>query len=100
LNQRHYQLILSPRGWLDDHIIQEIHLNLKEMNPNIEGLQWPILGRARKFIRISGQFVQILHTGSSHWLCVSSVGVSKGTINLYDRSISQCHSEESGRAGN
>ena len=28
--------------------------------------------------------VQILHTGSDHWVCVSSIGCLPGYVNLYD----------------
>lgn len=52
--------------------------------PTMEGLQWPVLGPACRFKRVCGQFIQILHTGNSHWVCVSSVGVSNGKVNLYD----------------
>ena len=33
---------------------------------------------------MSGEFIQILHTGNSHWVCVSSIGCLPGIVNLYD----------------
>ena len=33
---------------------------------------------------IGGEFIQILHTGGNHWVCVSSIGCQKGHVNLYD----------------
>ena len=33
---------------------------------------------------MSGEFIQILHTGNSHWVCVSSSGCLPGIVNLYD----------------
>ena len=31
-----------------------------------------------------GDFVQILHTGDKHWVCISSIGCLSGEVNLYD----------------
>ena len=31
-----------------------------------------------------GEFIQILHTGNYHWVCVSSIGCLSGIVNLYD----------------
>lgn len=84
LTDEHYQLILSPNGWLDCDIIHEVHVFLQKINANIEGLQRPTLGPVRNFARIYGDFVQILHTGNAHWVCVSSVGCPDGIVNLYD----------------
>ena len=33
---------------------------------------------------VSGESIQILHTGSDHWVCVSSIGCQPGFVNLYD----------------
>ena len=49
LNNYHYQLILSPTGWLNDDIILETHLNLKKIDPTMQGLQDPVLGPVRQF---------------------------------------------------
>ena len=48
-----------------------------------------MLFRARKVSRsfekcTPGEFVQILHTGSDHWVCVSSIKFQPGLVNLYD----------------
>ena len=50
----------------------------------MEGFQWPTLGRCRNFNIVSGEFIQILHTDNSHWVCVSSIGCLPGIVNLYD----------------
>ena len=84
LNKRHFKRILSPTAWLDDDIILEVHLNLKKIDPTMQGLQDPLLGPVRQFRRVSNPFVQILHTGNHHWVCISSVGCSDGIVNLYD----------------
>ena len=33
---------------------------------------------------MSGEFIQILHTGKSHWVCISLIGCLQGIVNLYD----------------
>ena len=50
----------------------------------IEGFQRPTLGPVRNFTIMTGEFIQILHTGNQHWVCVSSVGCLPGMVNLYD----------------
>ena len=49
-----------------------------------EGFQRPTLGPIRAFDIISREFIQILNTGSNHWVCLSSIGCSSGHVNLYD----------------
>ena len=66
LNDGHFKLILSPTGWLNDDIILEVHLNLKKIDPTIQGLQDPVLGPVRQFKKVINPFVQILHTGRYH----------------------------------
>ena len=84
LNEEHYNLILSPSGWLDCDIIHEVHVNLRNINPGVEGLKRPTLGPCRNFNQVKGEFIQILHTGQQHWVCVGSIGCEDGTVNLYD----------------
>ena len=42
------------------------------------------MGPVRNFNQVNGEFIQILHTGEQHWVCVGSVGCKDGTVNLYD----------------
>ena len=84
LNEEHYELILSPTGWLDCDIIQQVHVCLQKLNPTIKGLQRPTLGPCRNFNEVNGEFVQIMHTRNSHWVCVGSLGCTDGHVNLYD----------------
>ena len=76
--------ILTKDYWLDCDIIQNAHVCLQKVNPLIEGFQRPTLGPVRNFNIASSEFVQILHTGNAHWVCVSSVGCLPGSVNLYD----------------
>ena len=56
----------------------------QQHNPLIDGLQRLTLGRVRNFDIAGGEFVQILHTGTDHWLCISSIGCSPGVVHLFD----------------
>ena len=38
----------------------------------------------RNFSVVSGECVQLLHTGKDHWVCISSVGCPPGTVKLFD----------------
>ena len=57
---------------------------MRQQNPNVDGFQRPTLGPWRNFNVVTSDFIQILHTGNSHWVCVSSIGCPEGQINLYD----------------
>ena len=84
LNESHFDLINLPSGWLDCTIIQQAQILLKKINPLIEGFQRTTLGPIRNFDIVTSEFVQILHTGHMHWVCVSSVGCKPGEVKLYD----------------
>ena len=84
LDANDHDTILSPTGWLDCKVIQECHICLQKVNPLIEGFQRPTLGPVRNFSIMTSEFVQILHTGRSHWVCVSSIKCPPGIVNLYD----------------
>ena len=84
LTDSHFKIILSPTGWLDCDIIHQVYILLSSINPSIEGFQRPTLGPVRNFDIVGGEFIQILHTGNYHWVCVSSIGCLPGKVNLYD----------------
>ena len=75
LDEQDYQLIMLPHSWLDDAIIHGAQVLLQEINPFNKGFHFSV---------VSGEFVQILHTGQNHWVCVSSVGCIPGTVTLFD----------------
>ena len=52
--------------------------------PNVSGLEDTTVGPKLNFSVQKEEFVQILHNGSLHWLCVSNFGCKKGEINNYD----------------
>ena len=84
LNEEHFNLVLSPYGWLDCDIIHAVHICLQNVNPEVDGLQRPTLGPVKNFTQVNGEFIQILHTGNSHWVCVGTVGCEDETVNFYD----------------
>ena len=84
LSDYHFDLIVNPTGWLDCDIIQQAHVLLQQENPAITGFQRPTLGPVRNFDVVSGELVQILHTGNDHWVCISSIGCVPGYVNLFD----------------
>ena len=78
---KEFAIIESSTGWLDCVIIHQAQFLLKQLNPNIEGFQCTTLGPVRNFDENGGEFIQILHTGGNHWVCVSSIGsVRKGML--------------------
>ena len=81
---RKFTVILSPTGWLTGDIIQQAQVLLQKEYSAIEGFQWPTLGPACNFNVVSGEFVHILHTGSNHWVCVSSIRCLPGHVHLHD----------------
>ena len=84
LTNRHYQLILSPTGWLDCDIIHHAHTLPRDIDPTKEGLQRPTLGPCRNLGQVSGQVIQILLTGNQHWVSVSTVRSDDGIVDLCD----------------
>ena len=84
LTEKEFALVDCDDGWLDCVVIHEVQLCLKNINSNIEGFQRPTLGPVRNFDVITGELIQILHTGGNHWVCISSIGCPRGHVNLYD----------------
>ena len=84
LTDKEFAIIESSTGWSDCVIIHQAQVLSKQLNSNIEGFQRTTLGPVRNFDVIGGEFIQILHTGGNHWVCVSSIGCQKGHVNLYD----------------
>ena len=73
LTSTDFDIINDPNVWLECSIIQQAQALLQQHNPLIDELQRPTLGRVRNFDIASGEFLQILHTGTDHWLCMTEV---------------------------
>ena len=61
---------------------------LHEMFPQLKGFQTVARGSVQAFLPISGNFIQILHDGSLHWVCTANISLSGGkdpaAVNMYD----------------
>ena len=66
--QTDYLIILDANGWLNCDIMQQAQVLLHNVNTSIEGFQRPTLGPVRNFDVVTSEFIQILHTGSDHWV--------------------------------
>ena len=70
---------------LTDNAINIAQNILHHQYPLIGGLEDTVLGPCLNFSVARGKFVQILHDGSLHWVCVSNVGCTEpGSVNVYD----------------
>ena len=63
---------------------------LHEQFPLFEGLEDTVLGPLLQFSVPRGEFVQVLHDGKFHWVCVSNVGCQKGEVNYFDSLFHGC----------
>ena len=60
---------------------------LKETFPQVKGFQTVIDGPIQSFEPVSGDFIQILHDGNGHWVCVSNTKLDvkdPAAVNMYD----------------
>ena len=70
---------------LTDKHIQMAQELLHHQLPKIEGQLSPTIGKARQFPVMRTDFIQLLHTGGIHWVCVSNIGCKKkNQVKLYD----------------
>ena len=76
--------LINNEKMLTDTSINCARNILHEAFPNVAGLEDRTLGPKLNFSVHKEEFVQILHTGSPHWLCVSNFGCKKGEINYFD----------------
>ena len=77
--------IIESGDWLTDHIIGAAQLVLRDQFPYIGGMENTTLGPVNNFTIQRGEFAQILHTGSSHWVLASNIGCSSPSeVRLYD----------------
>ena len=52
--------------------------------PYVDGLEDTVLGPTFQFSIAGGEFVQVLHDGGLHWICVSNIGCAKGVVKCFD----------------
>ena len=77
--------VLLVNGVIDDRHVMIVQNLLHQEFPLIEGLYSTTLGTVGLFQPVKSEFVQILHDGDFHWVCVSNIGCSNSnTVKLYD----------------
>ena len=77
--------IIQKNAMLTDHQIQMAQELLHHQFPYIEGLLSPTIGKAKQFPVMRNNFIQVLHTGGMHWVCVSNIGCRHNNqVKLYD----------------
>lgn len=87
LKQEDQQIILSRTAWINDRIIDACQCLLKQDvdGKEIGGFQSVNLGQIMYFSVEDKHFIQILNTGHSHWVTISTIGTSSHpTVNIYD----------------
>ena len=57
---------------------------LKLQFPHLTGLQDVTLGLTYEFEIEAAEFVQVLHTSSSHWVTISTIGFAPGEVNTFN----------------
>ena len=82
--------ILNKKGWLTDSEIHAGQVLLKKEFPLIDGLWDPAIREDLVTPAIS-EFVQIINIGS-HWICMSTISSSPGTVKIYDTLNNSAHS--------
>ncbi|CAB3978146.1 Chromatin modification-related YNG2, partial [Paramuricea clavata] len=77
--------IIMKNRWLTDVQIGKAQRLLKQQFPNVQGLQATTLCPLQQFDVMKGNFVQILHTGAKHWICISNIYCNEmNAIKIYD----------------
>jgi hypothetical protein len=80
--------ILNPNYMLTDREIMIGQNLLHRRFPKMNGLMSTTLGPIDQFDVMRGDFVQILHNGSLHCVCVANVSRRSGCVNLFDSMFS------------
>ena len=77
------QIIMNGE-MLNDAIINKAQTLLHDPVPGVGGLEDTTLGPISMFSIQRGEFVQVLHDGSIHWVCVSNIGCKDQDVSYYD----------------
>ena len=86
LLQEDQQIILSHTAWINDRIIDACQCLLRQHVENdlgASGFQSVCLGEVMYFSVEQKQFIQILNTGHSHWVTISTIGTYP-VVYVYD----------------
>lgn len=78
------RILLSPTLWINSVIVNAVQQILRTDYPSVRGLQDSTRGITMEFSIDRGEFVQILHDGTNHWLTISTIGVQHPEVEVYD----------------
>ena len=76
--------LIEMGNWLTDKHITAAQMLLQKHHPKVDGLQSPTLAQTGGWNILVSEGVQILNDSNKHWVCVSTIGCSPNTIDLYD----------------
>ena len=76
--------IIKTGQMLTDTSINVAQNFLHNQFPYVDGLEDTVLGPTFQFSIAGGEFVQVLHDGGLHWICVSNIGCAKGVVKCFD----------------
>ena len=68
----------------NDNIIYFFQLQIGSQCKVEHVLEDPQRGRVRKFLECTSEFVQILHDGERHWVCIFVYGCQPGKVEVMD----------------
>ena len=79
---------ISENRMVDDSAIKTFQSIIRKSQSDVIGLEPPGLGDTHEFsVHKETSFVQILHTGSAHWVVVSTYGCRLNEVYLIDTSF-------------
>ena len=64
----------SQKEWLTDKEMAMAAQLLTQKNPDVDGLQDPVLGQRNQWGHLKSNFVQFLHVNGNHWIAISNIG--------------------------
>ena len=76
--------LITNRKMLNDAVVNKAQGLLHEQFPGVGGLEDTTLGPLNMFSIQKGEFVQVLHDGGLHWVCISNIGCKEHEVNYYD----------------
>ena len=76
--------LITKGEMLNDAVINKAQTLLHEQFPVVGGLEDTTLGPIFMFSVQKGEFVQVLHDGNLHWVCISNICCKEHEINYYD----------------
>ena len=82
-----HRRILNTNRWLDDKLVNaSLRILAKQFKDKFEGtgLQDVGIGICGNFNIETGEFIQVLHSNSNHWIVISTIGTNNSEVMIYD----------------